>query len=324
MISRRIIRIKAMQSLYAFHTSPDQTIKQAEKELFHSINRTYDLYHLLLQLLVEVHKYAGERIDSAKQKNFPTEEELNPNTKFINNGIIVSLSNNTHLFEYVDSKKVNWIENYTFIKKIYHKLIESEYYAKYMSTRENTLKEDRELVEYFYAVVLTESDELFQLLEEQSIYWNDDIEFVISMIIRTLSKFKANSPEFKSLMPLFKDQEDEDFTKELIRKSIVNSNEYREIIKKHLKNWELDRVAFMDVLIKEMAICEFLNFPSVPTKVSLNEYIDLARYYSTIKSRTFINGILDKILKSLKEEGKIKKEGRGLIEETQITKKRSK
>jgi N utilization substance protein B len=324
MISRRIIRIKTMQSLYAFHTSPDLTIKQAEKELFHSINRTYDLYHLLLQLLVEVHKYAQERIDSAKLKNFPTEEELKPNMKFIHNGIIVSLSNNTHLSEYVDSKKVNWVENHSFIKKTYHKLIESDYYAKYMSNRENTLSEDREIVEYFYAVILAEYDDLYQLLEEQSIYWNDDIEFVISMIIRTLGKFKANSPEFKSLMPLFKDQEDEDFAKELIRKSIINSEEYRIVIKKHLKNWEIERVAFIDVLIMEMAICEFLNFPSVPNKVSLNEYIDLARYYSTTKSRTFINGILDKILKSLKEEGKIKKEGRGLIEETRTNKKSSK
>ncbi|HKK82290.1 MAG TPA: transcription antitermination factor NusB [Prolixibacteraceae bacterium] len=324
MISRRIIRIKAMQSLYAFHTSPDQTIKQAEKELFHSINRTYDLYHLLLQLLVEVHKYAQERINSAKLKNFPTDEDLNPNTKFINNGVIVSLSNNTHLFEYVDSKKVNWVENYGFIKKMYQKLIESDYYAKYISNNENSIKEDRELVEYFYAVILDESDDFYQLLEEQSIYWNDDIEFVISMIIRTLGKFKANTPEFKSLMPLFKDQEDEDFTKELIRKSIVNSDEYRSIIKSHLKNWEIDRVAFIDVLIMEMAICEFVNFPSVPTKVSLNEYIDLARYYSTIKSRTFINGILDKIVRSLKEDGKINKEGRGLIEETKATKKISK
>jgi N utilization substance protein B len=324
MISRRIIRIKAMQSLYAFHTSPDLTIKQAEKELFHSIKRTYDLYHLLLQLLVEVQKYAQERIESSKQKNFPTEEDLNPNTKFIHNGVIISLSNNTHLFDYVDSKKVNWIDNYSFIKKAYHKLIESDYYAKYMSNSENTIKEDRELVEYFYAVILAESDDLYQLLEEKSIYWNDDVEFVISMIIRTLNKFKANSPDFKSLMPLFKDQEDEDFAKELIRKSIINSEEYRNIIKTHLKNWEIDRVAFIDVLIMEMAICEFLNFPSVPTKVSLNEYIDLARYYSTIKSRTFINGILDKILKSLKEEGKIKKQGRGLIEETQTTKKGSK
>jgi N utilization substance protein B len=324
MISRRIIRIKVMQSLYAFHTSPDLTIKQAEKELFHSINRTYDLYHLLLQLLVEVQKYAQERIESSKQKNFPTEEDLNPNTKFIHNGVIVSLSNNTHLFDYVDSKKVNWVDNYSFIKKTYHKLIESEYYAKYMSNSENTIKEDRELVEYFYAVILAESDDLYQLLEEKSIYWNDDVEFVISMIIRTLNKFKANSPDFKSLMPLFKNQEDEDFAKELIRKSIINSEEYRNIIKSHLKNWEIDRVAFIDVLIMEMAICEFLNFPSVPTKVSLNEYIDLARYYSTTKSRTFINGILDKILKSLKEEGKIKKQGRGLIEETKTTKKGSK
>lgn len=324
MISRRIIRIKVMQSLYAFHTSPDQTINQAEKELFHSIKRTYDLYHLLLQLLVEVHKHASELTEIRKKKNIPSAEDLNPNTKFLKNGVIISLSQNSALQDYLESKKLGWIEHPKFIKKIYTELVESEFYAKYMSNSENTTTEDRELIDYFYAEIVAQSDDLYQLLEEQSIYWNDDVEFVISMIIRTLSRFKASSPDFKSLMPLFKDPEDEDFTKQLIRKCIVNTEEYRTIIKTHLKNWEIERVAFIDVLIMEMAICEFINFPSVPTKVSLNEYIDLARYYSTNKSRTFINGILDKIQKSLKEEGKIKKTGRGLIEETKSNTKRTK
>ncbi|MDA3881534.1 MAG: transcription antitermination factor NusB [Prolixibacteraceae bacterium] len=324
MISRRIIRIKVMQSLYAFHTSPDQTINQAEKELFHSIKRTYDLYHLLLQLLVEVHKYASERSELRKKKNFPTEEDLNPNTKFINNGLLSSLAQNIALQDYLESKKLSWIDHFNLIKKLHNQLTESEFFSKYMANSDSSISEDRGLVEYFYAEIVAQSDDLYQLLEEQSIYWNDDVEFVISMIIRTLGKFKANSPDFKSLMPLFKDREDEDFTKELIRKSIVNSDEYRSIIKTHLKNWEIDRVAFIDVLIMEMAICEFLNFQSIPTKVSLNEYIDLARYYSTIKSRTFINGILDKILKSLNEDGKVKKAGRGLIEETKSSTKRIK
>jgi N utilization substance protein B len=198
---------------------------------------------------------------------------------------------------------------------MFTKLAGTEEFSRYMGSKNFSFDAHRAIVEFFYAEVLATSEELYQILEEQSIFWNDDIEFVISMIIKTLKKFKHSSPPEKSLMPLFKDEEDIDFTKKLFRKSILDSEKHREIIKGHLRNWDIDRVAFIDVLIMEMALCEFINFPSIPTKVSLNEYIDLARYYSTSKSRTFINGILDKILKKLKEEGKVTKAGRGLIGE---------
>ncbi|MBN1926221.1 MAG: transcription antitermination factor NusB [Prolixibacteraceae bacterium] len=315
MISRRIIRIKVMQSLYAFHSSPGQSITSAEKELFFSINKSYDLYHLLLLLLVEMQLYALNKTEHNKQKQIPTENDLKPNLKFVKNDLIQKVAENEQLKKYIEKSKITWVNYPEFIKKMYAELSASEEFIKYMASSNYSFEAHHAIVEYFYIEILAQSEDLYQILEEQSIYWNDDVEFVISMIIKTLKKFKHSTSPEKSLMPLFKDQEDLDFTKKLFRKTILDSNENREIIKNHLRNWDLDRVAFIDVLIMEMALCEFINFPSIPTKVSLNEYIDLARYYSTSKSRTFINGILDKILKNLKEEGKVIKAGRGLIGE---------
>ncbi len=315
MISRRIIRIKVMQSLYAFHSSPDQTINLAEKELFYSINKSYDLYHLLLQMLVEIRNYALNRIELNKMKKIPTREDLNPNMRLVNNQILVKLSENSSLNSYLEKSKLTWINYPELVKKLYNQFIESEQYKNYMSATDSTILEDRQIIEFFLTDILAVEDDLYQILEELSIYWNDDVEFVVGMIIKTISKFKPSTTDSKGLMPLFKDEEDRDFAKNLFRKAVINAEEHREIIKKHLRNWDLERVAFIDVLIMELALCEFIYFPSIPTKVSLNEYIDLARYYSTSKSQTFINGIMDKILKSLKEEGKISKTGRGLIGE---------
>ncbi len=315
MISRRIIRIKVMQSLYAFHSSSDQTIKQAETELFHSINKSYDLYHLLLLLLLDVRKHAQELIEQRMQKKMPTPEDLNPNRRFINNSIVTNLLNNQPLQKYIELKKLNWTDFPQLIRNIYNKLIDSEAYKQYMSKAETTLADDRAIIDFFYITIVAESEELYEILEEKSIYWNDDTEFVISMILKTIQKFKPNSSDLKSLMPLFKDEDDIDFTKTLFRKAVLNHEDNRQIIEKHLHNWDLDRVAFIDLLIMELALCELMHFPSVPSKVTLNEYIDLARYYSTSKSRNFINGILDKMLKTLKAEGKVNKTGRGLIGE---------
>lgn len=317
MISRRIIRIKAMQSLYAFHSSPDQSINLAEKELFFSINKSYDLYHLLLQLLVEIRDYSLNRIELNRNKKIPTSEDLDPNLKFVSNDILKKLSENEALKKYLDKSKLTWVNNPELIKKLYHELVDSDEFKLYMANddNDNSFSKDRDIIEFLLTDIIAPSEDLSQILEEQSIYWNDDLEFVLSMIIKTLKKMKSNSDTNSPLFPLFKDDEDLEFTKTLFRKSILNSAEHREIIRKHLRNWDLDRVAFIDVLIMELALTEFIYFPSIPTKVSLNEYIDLAKYYSTEKSKTFVNGILDKILKSLKEEGKIIKAGRGLVGE---------
>jgi transcription antitermination protein NusB len=306
-----------MQSLYAFHSSPDQSINLAEKELFFSINKSYDLYHLLLQLLVEIRNYALNRIDSNRNKMILTNEDLNPNFKFISNDVLVKLSENEALQKYLDKTKISWVNYPELIRKIYNELVATEEYSRYMANNTRYNSEDRELIEFLLFDIIANSDDLCQILEEQSIYWNDDLEFVLSMIIKTIKRMKSPVDNSSALLPLFKDEEDMEFTKTLFRKAILNSAEHREIIKKHLRNWDLERVAFIDVLIMELALTEFIYFPSIPSKVSLNEYIDLAKYYSTEKSRTFINGILDKILKSLKDEGKIIKTGRGLIGEAE-------
>jgi transcription antitermination protein NusB len=304
-----------MQALYAFHCAEDQSINNAEKELFYSINKSYDLYHLLMLLAIDVKNYAANRIELNLQKKVPSREDLNPNTRFVKNEVIAKLEENEALEKYLRTSKVSWINYPELIKKMYNELSESVEFQQYMLATTHGFSDDRKILEYFYTEIIANSDDLYSILEEESIYWNDDVEFVISMILKTLDKFKQSTPPSKSLMPLFKDEDDREFTKNLFRKTVLNAAEHRQLIEHHLRNWELDRVAFIDVLILEMAISEFFYFPSIPTKVSLNEYIDLAKYYSTNKSRTFINGILDKMLKSLKEEGKVEKVGRGLIGE---------
>jgi N utilization substance protein B len=315
MISRRIIRTKVLQVLYAFYTSPERSINPTEKELFFSIQKTYDLYHHLFQLVVEIADHANSIIELRKKKHFPTEEDLNPNTRFISNHLIYQLRNNKALLKNLEQSKLSWSNEPELIKKLYTALVNADFYNDYMKKPERTYADDKKVIELLFAEVVLQSEELVSILEEESIYWNDDIDFVISMIIKTIKKFKEFSNENSALMPLFKDDEDEDFTKNLFRKSVLNHDELKKIVEQHTENWDVERIAFLDNLIMEMAIAEFLYFPSIPTKVSLNEYIELSKYYSTQKSRNFINGILDKALKALKKEERVKKAGRGLIGE---------
>ena len=315
MISRRIIRIKVLQVLYAFYTSPEKSINNTEKELFFSIQKTYDLYHYLFQLAVEIANHANSVIELRKKKHFPTAEDLNPNTRFVKNQLLYQLSNNNDLNKYLEQSKLSWQNEPELIRKLYNSLLESDFYATYMSAPENCYADDKKLVEQLFGEIILQSEDLSSLLEEQSIYWNDDLDFVISMIIKTIKKFKEYSREDLSLMPMFKDEEDRDFAKNLYRKSAVNHSELRKIVEEHTVNWDVERIAFIDNLILELAISEFLYFPSIPTKVTLNEYIELSKYYSTQKSRNFINGILDKALKALKKDNQVAKAGRGLIGE---------
>ncbi len=315
MISRRIIRIKVLQVLYAYYTSSEKSINNSEKELFFSIQKTYDLYHYLLDLAIEISKHAESVIELRKKKHFPTEEDLNPNTRFIRNQLISQLKENESLNKYLDKSKLSWINEPEFVKKMYNALIATDFYKSYMLAPEGSYQADKKLVEQLFAEVILQSDDLFGILEEQSIYWNDDVDFVISMIIKTFKKFKEYTRENQALLPMFKDEEDRQFAKDLFRKTILNHDELKEVVTTHTVNWDVERIAFIDELILEMAIAEFLYFPSIPTKVSLNEYIELSKYYSTKKSRNFINGILDKALKALKSENKILKAGRGLIGE---------
>lgn len=315
MISRRIIRTKALQVLYAYYASEERSLSNSEKELFFCIHKTYDLYHYLLLLVTEIADYAESRMEIKRNKHQPTEDDLNPNTKFISNLFIRQLRENRQLKAYTEQKKLSWANHPDLIKELYLILTESEMYQVYMANTSRSYLEDRKFTEKIFNNILLVSEELYQVLEEQSIYWNDDIEFVISVIGKTMKKFNESSDTSVSLMPLFKDEDDREFAKELFRKAIVNHDELQQLIKVHSNNWDVERIAFMDILIMQLAITEFLYFPSIPTKVTMNEYIELSKYYSTEKSRNFINGILDKTLKDLKKEDKIKKTGRGLVGE---------
>ncbi len=316
MISRRIIRTKVLQVLYAYYSNDEKSLNNTEKELFFCIQKAYDLYYYLFALVVEIADYAENRIEIKRNKHQPTHEDLNPNTKFITNQVIAQFRENKQLNTYLDQKKLSWKDNSGLVKELFLMMSETEAYEGYMNDPVRSYMDDRKFIERLFNKVILISEDLYIVLEEKSIYWNDDVDFVVSMIIKTLKRFNELSDSTQSLMPMFKDQEDKDFTKDLLRRAIINQDELRELIKEHSKNWDVDRIAFMDILIMQLAITEFLYFPSIPTKVTLNEYIELSKYYSTEKSRNFINGILDKTLKDLKKTDKINKAGRGLIGES--------
>ncbi len=316
MISRRIIRTKVLQVLYAYYSSEEKSINNTEKELFFCIHKTYDLYHYLFALVIEIADYAENRIEIKKNKHQPTHDDLHPNTKFVSNLFIHQLRENRQLNAYLKQTKLSWVNHPELIKELYLIMIESEIYVSYLNSEIRSYQEDRKFIEKIFNKIFLVSEELYEVLEEQSIYWNDDIEFVISVIVKTMKRFNEYSDSDQRLMPLYKDDEDRDFAKNLLRKSIINHDELHGLIKVHSSNWDVERIAFMDILMMQLAITEFLHFPSIPTKVTMNEYIELSKFYSTEKSRNFINGILDKTLKDLKNEGKIIKTGRGLVGES--------
>jgi transcription antitermination protein NusB len=286
-----------------------------EKELLHSIEKIYELYLFLLLVLPEVTDLAAKKIEERKQKILPTKEDLNPNTKFINNQLIAKLKANRPLNYALSKQKVNWANDSDFIRKIYLEIKGTEEYEKYIANPERSFDEDKELIISLYKKLIAGSEELEQLFEEKSIYWMNDIELIDSMVVKTYKSFTENTNEDHPILKLYNDEEeDKEYVVNLFRKTILNEYEYENLISDKTQNWEIDRIALMDILIMKMAVCELLNFPSIPVKVTLNEYIEISKWYSTPKSKIFVNGILDKIIADLKGQDKIKKTGRGLME----------
>lgn len=316
MISRRLLRIKALMALYAFNRREDDDIELAEKELFFSIGKTYDLYHYLLLLVIEVADIAAEKIEQARQKKIPTPEDLDPNTRFIDNRVIDQLRRNKTFNGYVSARKLSWA-NYQHIPRLmYNKMIAWDKYEEYMKADVQGYAGDKKFVISLVTRLFAESEDLESNFEEQSIYWNDDTEYVAVMIEKTLKKFKAEDGENARMMPLFKNREDEDFVKILFRKAVLHTRNNSELIDRNTTNWEIERIALMDILVMQLAITEIMEFPEIPVKVTLNEYIEIAKYYCTSKSSTFVNGILDNIVKEIRERGLFTKTGKGLIGET--------
>jgi N utilization substance protein B len=315
MISRRILRIKILQILYTYFQSDESSLNKSEKELFFSIQKTYDLYHYLFLLVIELADYANSRIDIARQKKIPTREDLNPNTKFVDNFIIRQLRANKQLNQYISKTGLTWTNSPELIKKLYHRIQSAPYFRQYLEEDQRSYEEDKKVIMEIYSSEIINLESLYQTLEEQSIYWNDEVEFVVSMNVKTLKGFRENDGENAFLMPLFKNEDDREFARDLFRKAILHKEEYRELVKSFTENWDVERIAFMDFIILQAAIAEAVEFSSIPTRVTINEYLEIAKFYSTERSSLFINGLLDKIFRHLKEEGKIVKAGRGLIGE---------
>lgn len=293
MINRVLIRLKIVQIVYAYYQNGGKNLDTAEKELFFSLSKAYDLYNYLLLLMVEVTKQANKRLNAAKNKLVPTKEELFPNTKFVENRFIAQLEVNKQLLEFSNNQKKTWENEADFVKTLCDKILESDIYKEYMASETSSYEEDRELWRKLYKNIIFNNIELDQVLEDQSLYWNDDKEIVDTFVLKTIKRFDEKNGAKQELLPEFKDEEDQDFARRLFRRTILNADYYRHLISENTKNWDLDRVAFMDVVIMQIALAEILSFPNIPVSVSLNEYVEIAKLYSTPKSGGFINGTLN-------------------------------
>lgn len=314
MLSRRLLRIKVIKALYAHFKGEGDSLVVAEKNLLASIDKTYQLYHLLLYLIVNVQRHAEHRIELGRKKHLPTDAERNPNLKFVQNRLIAQIAGSDKLADYLTVQKLGWENHPELIKNLYNSLIDSEYYKTYMSNGKNDYADDQRLLTAFYTQALEDNERLEETLEEMSVFWGpDDLGFALTLAVRTLQEMRAGQADLP-LLPKFRQDDDRVFAVELFRQSLVRNEEYFVYVDAHTKNWDLERIAFMDRLIMLATIAELVHFPSIPVKVTLDEYIEIAKYYSTPASSTFINGVLDKIVGALKAEGKIVKAGRGLVE----------
>lgn len=313
MLSRRLLRIKVIKALYAHFQTGAADIKVSRKNLRFSIDKAYDLYFQMLWLIVAVRRYAEERIEIGRNKHLPTPEERNPNMKFVENEVVRRIEESGAVNEYLDRKKLGWANYPELIRKLYTTLTESDYYKRYMDSPRGDLREDVELVKAFYSSPELENCEsLESVLEEQSILWNDDLGFAIVMVVKTLEKIREKQSDIPVLEE-FKSPDDPVFADRLFVEAADGYAENLRYVERFTQNWDVERIAFMDNLIMTTAIAELTVFPDIPVKVTLDEYIEIAKYYSTPGSNLFINGILDKVAEILAEEGRITKEGRGLI-----------
>lgn len=312
MINRRHIRVKVMQSVYAILQSHNDDIIREEKFLKHSILKMFDLYVLNLQLIVEVQKLAAKKMALSKKKILATTSDLKPNTKFIDNKVIDTIAQSASVGGYIELNGLkNWEENNEYVKIVFEALLKSDLYKKYLASEEDSFKLDKAFVVDFFKEIIAPNEKLAEYYEDTLISWVDDIPFVNTWVVKTLSKQKANG--LFVLGSLYKDKDDEDFVSDLFRKTVLKQAEYEKDIAEKTPNWETDRIAEIDMILIKMSITEFINFPSIPTRVTINEYIEISKDYSTAKSSYFINGVLDKISKEFVANKKIVKIGRGLL-----------
>ena len=318
MLSRRYLRIKVLQAAYAFFQAGNDDLAKGEKQLILSIDKIHELIVYQLSFLIEIKDFSRIRMEESKKKFFPTEEDLNPNLKFIENRVLIQIEDNREYRKMHKRLKINWSEEQGMVRKAYLAIKESGYYQKYLEQAEDSFAHDRDILARILKKTLMGLELLEYYYENKSIYWAFDTYQIANLLLMKLLKsFESSDDEYEAfpeILGMGLQEEDRAFMLGLFHKTILNSDQYAELIDDKAKNWDLDRIAMMDTILIKMALAELLEFPSIPVKVTLNEYIDISKYYSSAKSKVFINGVLDKLIIDLKEKNKIKKTGRGLME----------
>ena len=314
MLTRRHIRVKVMQSLYAFNQSKNDNLASEEKFLMKSMQEMYDLFLLQLSLLLEIRYQAENYLEKSQQKFLATSEEKNPSRRFIDNKIFQILDENEDLQDLFENRKINhWKQDDEYANIIWTEIRESLVYEDYMQVAEHDFKQDRDFIIEIFKNFVAPNDKLYDYLEDKKLTWLDDLPLVNTAVVKFLQKLKESHSKHKKVPQLFKNDEDKEFAIKLFRKTYVNDEELAEEMLGKTPNWDQDRIAEIDMILIKMATCEFLYFPSIPVKVTINEYLEIAKEYSTPKSSIFINGVLDKLSKEYKADNKLNKTGRGLM-----------
>ena len=303
-----------MQSIYAMHQNGSDNLQKEEKFLFYSIENILDLYLIMLSSMIEIRDKEQLYLDKSAKKHLATPQERNPNTKFVRNALVDMLSESRSLNIALEHRKINnWKQNDDYILIMLSEIRNSDLYNEYMSTTETTFEQDRQFVIDMFMELIAPNEKLYEYLEDNKLTWVDDIPLVNTQIVKQLRQIKPDSPHSFAVPELYKDDEDRDFAKELFRKTVLNESELAKEYIDKTPNWDTERIAEIDTIILKMAICEFLKFPSIPVKVTINEYLEIAKEYSTPKSSIFINGILDNLVKEFQAAKKLNKTGRGLM-----------
>lgn len=314
MLTRRHIRVKVMQCIYALIQSKDDSLEKQQKFLKVSISNMYVLYLLILSLLAELHRLAEKHVQHASKKYLATEEDNYPNPeKFIGNQLLNQISKNTLLQKELNKRKLdNWYLNEEYVKIIYKEVVASDIYKEYMMNGKTGYENDKDFILQLYKNIIAPNEKIYEYFEDDKLTWVDDIPIVNTYLVKRLRKANAASNDSFFLPSLLKDEQDMVYANDLLTKTLLNDAQWEKEIEGKTPNWDNDRIAEIDSIILKMAICELLNFPSIPEKVTLNEYLEIAKEYSTPKSSIFINGVLDKLAKEYKSTGKLQKIGRGL------------
>ncbi len=308
MVNRILIRIKVLQIVYAYYQNGNGNLQSAENDLQFSLKKSYELYLSFLLLLIEVTHLQSQIIETKKEKYIPTQEELNPNMRFVNNRVIAQLAADKGFWQLIKENGISWDNDEDFVKRVLELILSSDLYAEYLEAEEDSYEHDLQFWAKAFKQLICDNEMIEEHLEDKSIFWNDDVEIIESFVLKTIKRFKETQPATSALQPMFKGEEDRTFAIKLLRQTFLKKEEYRELIGRYLTNWEADRIAHIDMVILQIALAEIFAFPTIHTSISINEYIEIAKYYSSPKKVPFINAILEAIIRDAKRDHKLLKE----------------